>query len=55
MRSYQRDEFAGSNDFGLLPEPWEMALVARHKIVGAGSICAFQEHCCHQDRLQRQF
>ena len=43
MRSYERDEFAGSNNFGLLPELWEMALIARHKIIGAGCIRAFQE------------
>jgi hypothetical protein len=44
MRSDQCHEFAGSNDFGLLPELWEMALVARHKIIGSGGIRALQEN-----------
>lgn len=43
MRSNQRNEFAGSDDFGLLPEPWEMAWIARHKVIGAGRIRAFHE------------
>ena len=43
MRSNQRNEIAGGDDFGLLPELWEMALVARHEIIGAGRIRAFQE------------
>jgi len=43
MRGNQYNEFAGGDDFGLLPKPWEMAQVARHKIIGSGSIRAFQE------------
>ena len=38
------DEFAGRDDFGFLPELWEMALVAGDQVVRAGGIGAFEEN-----------
>jgi hypothetical protein len=33
MRADECDEFAGRDDFGFLPELWEMALIAGDQIV----------------------
>ena len=38
------DKFAGVDDFGFLPEPWEMALIAGDQIVRASGIGAFEEN-----------
>jgi len=43
VRGHDGDEFAGSDYFGLLPERWEMTLVAGYQIIGAGCVCAFKE------------
>src|ERR1700686_2584529 len=44
MRTDDADEFAGSDDFGFLPELWEMALVAGYQGGRAGGIGAFEEN-----------
>jgi hypothetical protein len=44
MRPDDADEFAGSYDFGFLPELWEMALIAGDQVVRAGGIGAFEEN-----------
>ena len=44
MRPDDADEFAGSDDFGFLPELWEMALIAGDQVVRAGGIGAFEEN-----------
>jgi len=44
MRPDDADEFAGVDDFRLLPELWKMALVGSDQVVRAGSIGAFQEN-----------
>lgn len=44
MRPDDADEFAGSYDFGFLPELWEMALIAGDQVVRAGGIRAFEEN-----------
>ena len=44
MRSYYAEEFARCDDFGVLPEFGEMALVTRHKVVCTSGIGAFDEH-----------
>ena len=44
MRSDDADEFAGSDDFGFLPELWKMALIAGDQVVRAGGIGAFEEY-----------
>jgi len=41
--AYDADEFAGRDYLGLLPELWEMALVAGDQVVGAGGVGTFQE------------
>src|SRR5712671_2712449 len=38
------DKFAGADDFGFLPELWEMALIAGDQVVRAGGIGAFEEN-----------
>jgi len=38
------DEFAGGDDFGFLPELWEVALIAGDQVVRAGGIGAFEEN-----------
>ncbi len=44
MRPDDADEFPGRDDFGFLPELWEMALIAGDQVVRAGGICAFEEN-----------
>ena len=44
MRPNDADEFAGSNDFGFLPELWEMALIAGDQVVRAGGVGAFEKN-----------
>jgi len=44
MRPDDADEFAGSNDFGFLPELWEMALIAGDQVVRTGGVGAFKEN-----------
>jgi hypothetical protein len=44
MRPDDADKFAGVDDFGFLPELWEMALIAGDQVVRAGRICAFEEN-----------
>jgi len=43
MRADDADEFAGSNDFGFLPELWEMARIAGDQVVRAGGVGTFEE------------
>ena len=43
MRRGKANEFSG-RDLGFLPESREMLLIARYRIVGTGSIAAFQKH-----------
>jgi hypothetical protein len=43
MRADDGDEFAGRDDFGVLPELWEMALIAGNQIVCAGGVGTFEE------------
>ena len=44
MRADDADQFAGGDDFGFLPELWEMALIAGDQVVRAGGIGAFEEN-----------
>ena len=44
MRADDADQFAGADDFGLLPELWEMVLIAGDQIVRAGGVGAFEEN-----------
>ena len=44
MRTDDADKFAGVDDFGFLPELWEMALIAGDQVVRAGGVCAFEEN-----------
>src|SRR3989475_8562124 len=44
MRPDDADKFAGVDDFGFLPELWEMALIAGDQVVRAGGIGAFEEN-----------
>ena len=44
VRSYEGDEFTRSNNLGFLPEPWKVALVASHEVVGTGGIDAFKKN-----------
>jgi len=44
MRADDADEFVGGDDFGFLPELWEMALIAGNQVVRAGGVGAFQEN-----------
>ena len=44
MRADDADEFVGGDDFGFLPELWEMALIAGNRVVCAGGVGAFQEN-----------
>ena len=44
MRPDDADEFAGSDDFGFLPELWEMPRIAGDQVVRAGGIGAFDEN-----------
>src|SRR5258708_37546314 len=44
MRAGDADKFAGVDDFGSLPELWEMPLIARDQVVRAGGVCAFEEN-----------
>ena len=44
MRPDDADKFAGGDDFGFLPELWEMALIASDQVVRAGGIGAFEEN-----------
>src|SRR2546422_9511508 len=43
MRPDDADEFTGGDDFGFLPELWEMALIAGDQVVRACSVGAFEE------------
>ena len=38
------NKFPGADDFGFLPELWEMALIAGDQVVRAGGVGAFQEN-----------
>jgi len=44
MRPDDADKFARVDDFGFLPELWEMALSAGDQVVRAGGVGAFQEN-----------
>ena len=44
MRPDDTDKFAGADDFGFLPEFWEMALIAGDQVVRAGGVGAFKEN-----------
>jgi hypothetical protein len=44
MRADDADEFARGDDFGFLPELWEMALIASDQVIGAGGVGAFEEN-----------
>src|SRR5258707_8484384 len=44
MRTDDTDKFAGVDDFGFLPELWEMPLIAGDQVVRAGGVCAFEEN-----------
>lgn len=44
MRPDDADEFAGSDDFGFLPELWEMPLIAGDQVVRASGIGTFEEN-----------
>src|SRR5229473_3669324 len=44
MRPDDADEFAGADDFGFLPELWEVALIAGNQVVRAGGVGAFEEN-----------
>ena len=44
MRPDDTDQFAGADDFGFLPEFWEMALIAGDQVVRAGGVGAFDEN-----------
>ena len=44
MRADDADQFAGGDDFGFLPELWEMARIAGDQVVRAGGIGAFEEN-----------
>jgi hypothetical protein len=44
MRSDDAHKFPGSDDFGFLPELWEVALIAGDQVVRAGGVGAFQEN-----------
>ncbi len=44
MRPDDADKFAGGDDFGFLPELWEMALIAGDQVVRAGGVGAFEEN-----------
>ncbi len=44
MRADDTDQFAGVDDFGFLPELWEMALIAGDQIVRAGGVGTFEEN-----------
>ena len=44
MRPYDTDKFAGADDFGFLPELWEVALIAGYQVVRAGRVGAFKEN-----------
>ena len=41
--SYDSQKFTRADDLGILPEPGEMALVARHQVVCTSSVSAFNE------------
>jgi hypothetical protein len=38
------DKFAGADDFGFLPELWEVALIAGDQVVRSGVVGAFKEN-----------
>ncbi len=44
MRPDNADQFAGADDFGFLPELWEMALIAGDQVVRAGGIGTLEEN-----------
>jgi len=44
LRFSPKKKFARSDNLGVFPELWEMALVARHQVVCTSSISAFDEH-----------
>ena len=44
MRAGDADKFAGVDDFGFLPEFWEMPLIAGDQVVRAGGVCGFEEN-----------
>jgi hypothetical protein len=44
VRCYDTEKFARTDDLSVLPELWEMALVASHQIVCTSGISAFDEH-----------
>jgi hypothetical protein len=44
MRPDDADEFAGRDDFGFLPELWQMALIAGDQVVRASGIGAFERN-----------
>jgi hypothetical protein len=50
VRRYDADKVAGRNYLGLLPEPWEMPLVAGYQVVGVGGIGAF--HIINENRQE---
>ena len=43
MRADDADQFAAGDDFGFLPELWEMALIAGDQVVRAGGVGTFEE------------
>src|SRR6266478_4076026 len=43
VRADDADQFAGGDDFGFLPELWEMAVIAGDQIVRAGGVGTFEE------------
>jgi hypothetical protein len=43
MRGYYAEELARGEDLGVFPELWKMPDVPGHKVVGAGSIGAFDK------------
>ena len=44
MRSDDTEKLARADDLGVLPELWEMALIAGDQVVRAGGIGAFEEN-----------
>jgi hypothetical protein len=44
MRTDDADKFARVDDFGSLPEFWEMPLIAGDQVVRSGRVCAFEEN-----------
>ena len=44
MGADDADKFARVDDFGFLPELWEMPLIAGDQVVCSGRVCAFEEN-----------